>query len=120
MLRKVVVLPAALGPEDHEELAGGDVQVDAIQRPHVAEALGQPADLQLGHLRSVSRRPARDFGIAPPCALLPRMVGVSLPNATPRAAHLGADVPVCAPWPGSAVARIFETSAVASPRAVDP
>ncbi len=58
MLRKVVVLPAALGPEDHEELAGGDVQLDAIQRAYVAEALGQPADLQLGHLPVLSQPPA--------------------------------------------------------------
>jgi hypothetical protein len=38
--------------EDHEELAGGDIQVDATERLHVAEAFGQPANLQLGHLRA--------------------------------------------------------------------
>ena len=53
--------------EDHEELAGGDVQVDAIERLHVAEPLGQPANLQRRHLRArSSRRPARDIGMAPP------------------------------------------------------
>ena len=40
----VVVLPAPFGPEQAEDLAAGDVEVDAVDRDEVAVALDQPAD----------------------------------------------------------------------------
>jgi hypothetical protein len=73
--------------ENHEEFARGDVQINAIQRVHVAKMLGQPADLQLGHLCVPSRPPAGSRLRHCASLLLPlRMVGVFGPNATPRRA----------------------------------
>ena len=40
----VVVLPAPFGPEQAEDLAAGDVEVDAVDGDEVAVALDQPAD----------------------------------------------------------------------------
>ena len=75
----VVVLPAPLGPEQREDLAAVDLQVDAVYRGHAAVLLAKSAD-QDGAARrqvrccichvdivrsagSVARRPARQSGV---------------------------------------------------------
>ena len=56
--RSVVVLPEPDGPEQREELALRDVEVDAVDRGEVAVALGQPAQ------PDVRQRAARGDGFA--------------------------------------------------------
>ena len=44
-MRTVVVLPAPFGPEHAEHGAGGGLELDAVERAHVAERLDEAADL---------------------------------------------------------------------------
>ena len=52
MVRSSVLLPQPDGPDQHGELAVGDVEVDAAHGVHVAVVLVQPGDLEIGHCRS--------------------------------------------------------------------
>ena len=57
--RTAVVLPAPLGPRSPSTLPGGDLQVDAVEGPDVAEGLHQAghADRRLARVRAVHGRP---------------------------------------------------------------
>ena len=49
----VVVLPAPFGPEEAEDLASGDLEVDPVHRDQLAVALGQAGDTDDGVRRDV-------------------------------------------------------------------
>ena len=56
-VRMIVVLPAPLGPRKPNAHAARHLQVDAVERGALAEALGQAGrlDRQLGHSRGGSQ-----------------------------------------------------------------
>ncbi len=49
MMRRSVDLPQPEAPEQHDELAVGDVEVDALEHVGLAEGLADLVDLELGH-----------------------------------------------------------------------
>ena len=49
VMRKLVVLPAPLGPEQPDDLAAVHVEIDPVDHLAAAVPLFQPADLEQGH-----------------------------------------------------------------------
>ena len=113
--RKVVVLPAALGPRITKNSPAATSR-SMPSSAHAAEALGQLANPQLGHLSS--GRPARAIWHCASRHSGPHGRRLSAKRNTPAAADT-CGVPVCAPWPGSAVARIFGNGGCMA-RGLDP